>query len=249
MKGKGGRDSFREPRKRGFDDDQPSGYPPMRSGGGGPARPFGSSGPGGGGGGMSMATGPVVEATVKWFKSDKGFGFVELSDGTGDAFLHIGALQSAGHESVAPGSRLKVQVGQGQKGPQVTRVIEVDESTAQEPAPRFGGGGGGFGAPGGGGGYGAGAGGGAGGGYGAPRAPRRAPDPSTAIELNGTVKWFNGEKGFGFIAGEDGGKDVFIHISVLERAGMRQLAEGERVSMRVVDTQKGREAISIELDQ
>ena len=67
------------------------------------------------------------------------------------------------------------------------------------------------------------------------------------MELAGTVKWFNGEKGFGFIAGEDGGKDVFIHISVLERAGLRALNEGERVSMRVVETPKGREAISIDL--
>jgi CspA family cold shock protein len=175
-----------------------------------------------------------VDATVKWFKGDKGFGFVELADGSGDAFLHIGAIQAAGHESVGPGAKLKVQVGQGQKGPQVLRVLEVDESTVVEQQPRFGGGG--FGGGGGGGGFGS-----------APRPPRRTVDPSTAVELGGTVKWFNGEKGFGFIAGEDGGKDVFVHISVLERAGLRALNEGERVSMRVVETPKGREAISIDL--
>src|SRR5271157_1205343 len=76
------------------------------------------------------AAGPSVDAIVKWFKSDKGFGFVELGNGTGDAFLHIGALQAAGYETVPPGSKLKVQVGQGQKGAQVTRVLEVDTSTA-----------------------------------------------------------------------------------------------------------------------
>ena len=189
-----------------------------------------------------MPTGPELSATVKWFKSDKGFGFVELSDGSGDAFLHIGALQSAGHEAVAPGTTLRVQVGQGQKGPQVTRVLEVDTSTATAEAPRsprpggFGGGGGGFGG-----------GGGGGGGFGA-RPPRRGPDPSTAVELAGTVKWFNGEKGFGFVAGNDGGKDVFVHISVLEQAGLRALSDGQPVTMRVVDTPKGREAISIETD-
>lgn len=47
---------------------------------------------------------------------------------------------------------------------------------------------------------------------------------------NGTVKWFNGQKGFGFIQPEDGSKDVFVHVSAVERAGLRTLNEGQRVS-------------------
>jgi CspA family cold shock protein len=46
----------------------------------------------------------------------------------------------------------------------------------------------------------------------------------------GTVKWFNTQKGYGFIQPEDGSKDVFVHISAVERAGMRSLQEGQRVS-------------------
>ncbi|MFD1191915.1 cold-shock protein [Phenylobacterium conjunctum] len=46
---------------------------------------------------------------------------------------------------------------------------------------------------------------------------------------NGTVKWFNGTKGFGFISPEDGGADVFVHISAVERAGMSQLVEGQKI--------------------
>ncbi|KAB1077938.1 cold-shock protein [Methylobacterium soli] len=46
----------------------------------------------------------------------------------------------------------------------------------------------------------------------------------------GTVKWFNGTKGFGFIQPDDGSKDVFVHISAVERAGMRELTEGQKVS-------------------
>ncbi|SFF27416.1 cold-shock protein [Methylobacterium sp. 13MFTsu3.1M2] len=46
----------------------------------------------------------------------------------------------------------------------------------------------------------------------------------------GTVKWFNDTKGFGFIQPDDGGKDVFVHISAVERAGMRNLAEGQKIS-------------------
>ena len=50
----------------------------------------------------------------------------------------------------------------------------------------------------------------------------------------GTVKWFNSQKGFGFIQPEDGGKDVFVHISAVERAGMNTLNEGQKVSFEVV---------------
>ncbi|MBP7705586.1 MAG: cold-shock protein [Caulobacter sp.] len=46
----------------------------------------------------------------------------------------------------------------------------------------------------------------------------------------GTVKWFNGTKGFGFIQPDDGGNDVFVHISAIERAGLRSLDEGQKVS-------------------
>ena len=51
---------------------------------------------------------------------------------------------------------------------------------------------------------------------------------------SGTVKWFNSQKGFGFIQPEDGGKDVFVHITAVERAGLRTLNEGQQVSFDVV---------------
>jgi CspA family cold shock protein len=54
----------------------------------------------------------------------------------------------------------------------------------------------------------------------------------------GTVKWFNGQKGYGFIQPEDGSKDVFVHISALERAGLRALSEGQKVSYEVVADRK-----------
>jgi CspA family cold shock protein len=54
----------------------------------------------------------------------------------------------------------------------------------------------------------------------------------------GTVKWFNSQKGFGFIEPEDGGNDVFVHISAVERAGMTGLNEGQKVSFEVVADQR-----------
>src|SRR4029077_9411257 len=59
----------------------------------------------------------------------------------------------------------------------------------------------------------------------------------------GTVKWFNAQKGFGFIQPEDGGKDVFVHISAVERAGMYDLKEGQKLTYEVVVSPKnGKEA-------
>jgi len=59
----------------------------------------------------------------------------------------------------------------------------------------------------------------------------------------GTVKWFNSQKGFGFIAPDDGGKDVFVHISAVEGAGMNSLDEGQKVSFDVVaDRRTGKSA-------
>ncbi|HET6619869.1 MAG TPA: cold-shock protein [Dongiaceae bacterium] len=54
----------------------------------------------------------------------------------------------------------------------------------------------------------------------------------------GIVKWFNSQKGFGFIQPENGGKDVFVHISAVERAGMSSLSEGQKVSYEVVPDRK-----------
>ena len=57
----------------------------------------------------------------------------------------------------------------------------------------------------------------------------------------GTVKWFNDQKGYGFIQPDDGGKDVFVHVSAVERAGMRGLNEGQKVSYEiVVDKRSGK---------
>jgi cold shock CspA family protein len=110
--------SFREPRRRGFNEDV---FAPRQ------ARGFGAPAPR-----HQPPAGPPTRATVKWFSPEKGFGFVVLDGGRGDAFLHASVLEQSGHEgaNLQPGVTLKVRVGQGQKGPQVDEVLEIDESTA-----------------------------------------------------------------------------------------------------------------------
>ena len=229
--------SSRSPRRGGFDDDfmsTPS-YGERPAFGGGDRGGYAPRRPAGGGGPQVIASGPEIGATVKWFNSEKGFGFVELSDGSGDVFLHANALSQAGHDGVSPGATLSVRIGQGPKGRQVAEVISVDESTAQPERPRSAGGGFG-GAPRA-----------AGGGFGG-RAPRPAPDLSSAEEVRGTVKWYNATKGFGFITPDGGGKDIFVHASALERSGLASLNEGQVTNVRVVQGQKGPEAAAIDAD-
>ena len=74
---------------------------------------------------------------------------------------------------------------------------------------------------------------------------RRPARPSTALE--GAVKWFEPEKGYGFISPDGGGKDVFIHITALHRSGVASLDPGQRVRVEVVEGKKGQEAERITL--
>jgi CspA family cold shock protein len=198
------RDS-RRPQRPGFDDNYDR-----------PTRNFGFAAPSGPQ--FETPSGPSVRATVKWFNPEKGFGFVQLADGSGDAFLHASVVERSGNSTVPPGATLEVRTSPGPKGPQVTEILSVDSSTSlQEPARR-------------------------------PRPERpQAPPDQAAVEELGTVKFYAAEKGFGFIVRDRGGKDIFVHASALNRAGISELSEGQRVAVDMVEGGKGPEAVSIRL--
>ncbi|MBP2228469.1 CspA family cold shock protein [Azospirillum agricola] len=176
-----------------------------------------------------------IRATVKWFNATKGFGFVTPEDGSPDAFLHSTVLQFCGHDSLDEGATITCDLSRGPKGPQVATIHAVDTSTAAPSRPArparerdSWGNDGGYG----GGGYSS------RGGYG---------DDADGEVVDGTVKWFNVTKGFGFIAPATGGKDIFVHIRALERSGIQGLSDGEQVRVTIRQGAKGPEAQRIEL--
>ena len=160
----------------------------------------------------------TVSGKVKWYNPEKRYGFVELTDGSGDAFVHASAL-TGGISTLHAGETLELRIAQGERGPQVTEIMSVDSSTAASSNP--------------------------------PRKILRPRSDRPVLEANvqemGTVKWYNAIKGFGFIARDGGGKDVFVHASALARAGITSLNEGQRVSVGIAEGRKGPEAASIDL--
>ena len=148
-----------------------------------------------------------ITAVVKWFNPTKGFGFVQPTDGSPDAFMHVSVVERSGHNTLPQGATIVCDLCAGQKGPQVAAVHRV-ESMPEAPPHDEGG---------------------------------------EASEVDGTVKFYNGEKGFGFVVPDGGGKDVFVSARVLERAGIRDLEPDQRLRMMTRMGQKGPMADSVEL--
>lgn len=167
--------------------------------------------------------GRQVRATVKWFHADKGYGFLELEDGSADLFCHISAVEASGRDVLLQGAAVTCSIVQGDRGPQVSRIFSVEDPVGGPgPADRN-------------------------------RPPDlRYPGPQTVgprladRELPGSVKFFDPERGFGFVVPDEGDREVFVHSSVLFRSGMTDLEPGQRVFVRVESVPRGLQATQIE---
>ena len=190
-------------------------------GGGGGGRGFGG---GGGRGGMPAQVVGEGTGTVKFFNGQKGFGFIQRDDGGEDVFVHISAVEQAGLSGLAEGQPLGFTlVDRGGKVSATDLKIDGEPMPVEERAPRqdrggFGGG---------------------------DRGPQRQ---LTGESATGTVKFFNAQKGFGFIQRDDGQPDAFVHISAVERAGMANLNEGDRLKFDIEIDRRGKHA-AVNLEQ
>jgi cold shock protein len=185
-----------------------------------------------------MATG-----IVKFFNPAKGFGFIAPDEGGSDVFVHVSAVERAGLEGLNEGDQVAYELEQDRRSGKLAAVdLQWMGAGPALPKPSRPGG------PGRGGGFDR------GGGYDRPQrdAPQRGGDSRTPAGSGaGVVKWFNSQKGFGFIQPNDGGSDVFVHISAVERAGWRGLDEGQAVAYDIEqDRRTGKAAATnLRLDQ
>ena len=190
-------------------------------GGGGGFRGGGGGGGFGGGGGRGGMPAQVIgegKGVVKFFNGQKGFGFVVRDDGGEDVFVHISAVEQAGLTGLAEGQPLGFTlVDRG------GRISATDLKIEGEPLPVE------------------------------DRGPPRDRDAAggarggpqrqlTGERASGTVKFFNAMKGFGFIQRDDGQPDAFVHISAVERAGMTNLNEGDRLEFELEVDRRGKYA-------
>ena len=161
----------------------------------------------------------MPKGTVKWFNSQKGFGFITPEDGGEDLFVHQSAIQSEGFRTLNEAESVN---------------YDVTEEGGKEKAINVTSNGGGK----------EGRGGGRGGGRAQPRKWPDGVDPSPGKQI-GAVKWFNSEKGFGFIAPAAGGDDLFVHQSAIHSPGFRSLMEGEEVEFKVLEDRGKMKAIDV----
>ena len=151
--------------------------------------------------------GERISTTVKWFNPIKGYGFVQPSNGLGDAFIHVSVLEAAGQKDLQDGAELECEIEQGPRGPMVSVIFSVTG--------------------------------------GAPEVVVASDPDAPAIE--GVVKFFDPNKGYGFIMPDDEGQDIFVSGRVVAQSGLRMLDADSRVRVTTRSGEKGPLAVTVEL--
>lgn len=156
-----------------------------------------------------------VYGVVKWFDPVKGFGFVVSDDGGPDILLHVNVLRNFGQSSVADGARVELTIQKTERGVQATQVLSLQPPQGGENV-------------------------------GLSDIAALDPDVVASAPLEpARVKWFDKGKGFGFANIFGHREDIFLHMEVLRRSGLSDLAPGEALALRVIQGRRGRMAAEV----
>ncbi len=156
----------------------------------------------------------MPSGVIKFFNGAKGFGFIAPDDGGSDVFVHVSAVERSGLAGLNEGDQVTFEVERDKRSGKFAAVDLTVVGFVQPPprAPRPAVGPRGFDRD-------------------RPPRPQGGGGPREMMGAGtGVVKWFNPTKGFGFIQPSDGGSDVFVHISAVERAGLTGLADGQPIA-------------------
>jgi cold shock protein len=161
-------------------------------------------------------SGEQITGRVKWYDTTKGYGFVVTEDGEGDILIHANVLRAFGTSTVTEGASVTIEVQRTDKGRQASRVVALDAPNAVLHDPR-----------------------------------EMRPTDFVADAVVDTpleparVKWFDKVKGFGFVNVFGRSEDIFVHMEVLRRSAIPDLAPGEAVAVRIITGPRGRMAAEV----
>ena len=152
----------------------------------------------------------TVRAQVKWFDTTKGFGFIVADGCKTDILLHANVLRSFGRNSIAGNAVIEVVIQQTERGCQATEILKIEPPAASAGSEMF------------------------------------LQILGEGVEIDPTaplrparVKWFDREKGFGFVNIFGSAEDVFVHMEILHACGLTELLPGEAVSVRTTNGPRG----------
>lgn len=164
-----------------------------------------------------------VTGTVKWFDPTKGYGFIVSKDVPGDVLLHKSVVEAFGRATVLEGTTVECDVVQKLRGLQAKKLLLVDDRTASSGGTNGG------------------------------SAPKRSREreivlpEATGPALEAICKWFSRPKGYGFVVIVGDSEDIFVHMDLLRRCGIRELRQHQRVLVRVARSERGLSATEVQL--